>query len=93
MKFKVSKQAIFNESLSMQAKGAFAILSSNVNADNEVLNFNSVFEQCKNGRDSVRNAISELIAAGYLSRESLRNSSGEFEGTLYRIHPFARNIE
>lgn len=89
----VSKKALFDPTLSIKAKGLFSILSQNINDQNEVIDFAKMSSLSTNGRDSFRAAVRELMDRGYLAREQLKNSGGQFEGHAYRVYPLGRDPE
>lgn len=65
--------------LSLQAKGFLALLLSL--PDDWEYNFDALVTMSNNGHHSTRNAMNELTAQGYLSKEPIKNNdTGKFEG-------------
>ncbi len=82
--FTITPNDLLNDSaLSLKAKGMFAYLNSK--PDGWSFHINGIVSQLKEGREAVAATLSELIAAGYISRRKKR-ANGRFTGYEYEIH-------
>jgi hypothetical protein len=75
--------------LSFGAKGIMCYLLANKLEHIDVAN---LVTRSKNGRDATRNIIRELIKHGYVFRETVKNSDGQFCGMQDYIYPSGRNL-
>ena len=76
------KNAVLNDStISLKAKGLyFTIINL---PDDCKLTIEGLRQILKDGRDSISNAMKELLINGYCRRERLKNTSGKFIGYDY----------
>lgn len=77
---------LYDPAISLQAKGLWSYINSK--PDNWNFAAERISQETKEGRDSIKKAFRELIAAGYLLRTRL--SSGSFEYTLH-MQPSTEN--
>lgn len=76
-----------NENLSWQAKGMMLYLLSK--PDDWKFYESDIVKRAKNGPDSVKSIIKELLAEGYLIRgERLRDERGHLKGYNYTVEPY-----
>jgi len=80
----VNKQLLNNAELSWKAKGLLTYLLSL--PDNWQIYEDEIVKHAKDGKDSLKSAIKELIANGYIERERIRNSSGQLKGYSYCVY-------
>lgn len=76
--FGIAPNELLNDSgLSLKAKGLYVYMQSK--PDEWVFSLDRIAFQNKDGKDSVRNAINELVDAGYLTRKKMfKDSKGVF---------------
>lgn len=79
----VNKNFINDESISWKAKGILLYLLSK--PDDWRVYETDIVKHSTDGRDSVRSAIRELIKAGYIMREKVRNEKGRIVGSNYVV--------
>lgn len=73
--FGVAPNELLNDStISLKAKGLYVYMQSK--PDDWVFSLDRISFQNKDGNDSVRNAINELIQSGYLSKSRINNNGG-----------------
>lgn len=83
----IDNEIINNSALTWQAKGMLAYLLSK--PDGWTFYETDLIKRAKNGRDSVRAIIAELLESGYLIRgERIRNNKGNLGGYQYTIEPY-----
>ncbi len=87
---KIQSDFLEDPRLSFAAKGILSYLLANKLDDFNTLD---LYKASKNGRDATRNSINELIRYGYIQRERLKNSEGQFCGIKHYIYPYARECE
>ena len=80
----LNKQFLNDERLTWKAKGILAYLLSL--PDDWKIYEEEVGEHSRDGIDSLRTAIKELISSGYISRETLRNEKGQMQGYSYCVY-------
>jgi len=78
----ISNQLFKNKTISLKAKGLMAYLLSLPNDWN--LSVNGIVACSKEGRRSIGNTIKELISAGYIERNQIRDK-GKFVGYDYFV--------
>ena len=78
----ISNQLFKNKGISLKAKGLMAYLLSLPNDWN--LSINGIVACSKEGRRSIGNTIKELISAGYIERNQIRDK-GKFIGYDYFV--------
>lgn len=81
--FSLSNDIVNNPDISWKAKGILAYLLSKPN-DWKVY-ANDIIEHSKDGETAVRAGINELIAAGYIIREKLRDDMGKIKEWEYTV--------
>lgn len=88
----VNKQAIHDPNLSAKATGILIYLLSR--PDDWDVYENEIAKNFKDGRDSIRSGLKELIDSGYLTRTRLRDE-GKFKGYEYEVHelPLQKRVE
>ena len=69
--------------LSLAAKGLLCLLLSF--ADGWEIRMNDIITRSKNGRDSTRKAVQELLKAGYLEKVYIREN-GKLVGSKYIVY-------
>ena len=74
----VSNEALRDNSLSLKAKGLYALIQSYVTIEDFILYKNFLMKQCKEGKDGFQSAWGELIKKGYLLQFRVRNEKGVF---------------
>ncbi len=79
----IDKKPIEDAKLSWQAKGLLTYLLSKPN-DWQV-HINQLSKASKNGRDSTRKIIQELVDSGYIIRNQVRNDKGHLIGWDYLV--------
>ncbi len=73
--FGVAPNELLNDSsISLKAKGLYVFIQSK--PEDWVFSLDRIAYQNKDGKDSVRNAIYELVEAGYLTKEKVFNGNG-----------------
>lgn len=77
------QDAFSDKKLSLKAKGLLAVLGSNDLAEN--FNITAFGKHVKEGRDSIRTAIDELIKHGYCKRETVKDWDGRYAGYKYKF--------
>ena len=70
--------------LSLKTKGLMAVMLSR--PDGWEFSVSGLAAFCNCGKDTIRGALKELEAAGYLTRQQLHGPGGSFAGNLYEIH-------
>jgi|SRR5690606_6156707 len=75
---------IHDSRLSFKAKGILTYLLSRPD-DWQVYEV-EIIKHAKDGRDSVRSGIKELIDCGYIERTERRNEKGQFKGYEYEVY-------
>jgi hypothetical protein len=80
----IDNAAILDAKLSFRAKGILLYLMSR--PDDWKVYESEVAEHSIDGIKSVRSGIKELIDAGYIIRNSLRNEKGRFQGYEYLVY-------
>ena len=78
----ISNQLFKNKTISLKAKGLMAYLLSLPNDWN--LSINGIVACSKEGRGAIRNTFTELISAGYIERNQVREK-GKFVGYDYFV--------
>lgn len=86
----VNKQFLSNAELSWKAKGLLTYLLSL--PDNWQIYEDEIVKHSKDGKDSLRSALKELIDNGYISRERIRNSAGQLKGYDYYVYETSNHI-
>ena len=79
----INKSVFDDERLSWRAKGLMGYLLSK--PDDWKIVESDLVKRSKEGRDAVRAAIRELIAAGYIVRKQTRED-GKFSSTEYHVY-------
>lgn len=74
----VSNTALRDNSLSLKAKGLYALIQSYITIEDFTLYKNYLLKQCKEGKDGFQSTWNELIKAGYLVQYKLKNDKGVF---------------
>lgn len=87
----MNKQFLYDKRLSYKSKGVLAYILSR--PDDWKIYEVEVVKHSKDGRDSVRTGIKELIDYGYIIRHDVRNEKGQFEGYDYEVFETPRNIQ
>jgi hypothetical protein len=83
----IANKAIRDKKLSYKARGIHHLLLSY--PDDWIVNTaHLVNGSDEDGRDAVRSGLQELERAGYLVRNQLRNSNGQFAKTTYTVYEF-----
>ncbi|KAA1039146.1 helix-turn-helix domain-containing protein [Macrococcus equipercicus] len=80
----LDKTAVEDPNLSLKAKGLHAYMMSK--ADNWQFYETEIVKNCKDGRDSVRSGIDELVKAGYIVRNRQRDDKGRLGGYDYDVY-------
>ena len=80
----IDKTSIMDARLSFKAKGILAYLLSR--PPNWQVYEIEIIKHAKDGRDSVRSGIKELIDCGYIDRKESRNEKGQFKGYEYSVY-------
>lgn len=86
-KFTLSTQHLFDERLSLKAKGLLTMMLSQ--PPDWDYTIQGLTEQLPDGRDAVRAAMNELIASGYVQRIRMKDEHGRYTGNHYIIDPGA----
>jgi len=79
----IDKTPLQDQTLSWKAKGLLAYLLSL--PDDWQIYVNELTKHAKDGRDSTRTALNELIKSGYVSRNFSERKSGKFTGYDYFV--------
>lgn len=79
----MNKELLKDNRLSWKAKGLYCYLSTVKKS--EKITIAKLVKVSKDGSDSVRSALKELVKAGYLSTGSVRNEKGQFDYYYYRL--------
>lgn len=80
----MNKEPLNNANLSWKAKGLLTYLLSL--PDDWKIYEEEISKHAKDGKDSLKSAIKELITNGYIERERIRNSSGQLKGYAYCVY-------
>lgn len=80
-----------DERLSFKAKGLMGYLLS-LPSDYKIIQ-SDIVKSSKDGKDSVRAGINELIKLGYLFRNSERNEDGNFTGYKYTMNETTQSFK
>lgn len=80
----LNKEFLNDDKLSWKAKGVLAYLLSL--PDDWQIYESEVVKHSKDGKDSLKSAIKELMANGYLEREQTRDEKGCFKGYDYVVN-------
>lgn len=80
----LNKEFLNDINLSLKAKGLLAYLLSL--PDDWKIYENELVQHHKDGRESMKSAIKELMENCYINREQLRDSSGRLNGYEYRVY-------
>lgn len=78
------KGFIYDKTLSFKAKGILVYLLSR--PDDWQVYESEIIKHSRDGKDSVRNGIKELIEEGYISRSNHRTDNGKFAGYIYDVY-------
>ena len=82
--FIASKAPLEDVRLSWKAKGLLAYLLTL--PDDWKIYVEELSKHSKDGTSSTTTAIKELMENGYIRREKIRNSKGQFKGYIYRVY-------
>jgi hypothetical protein len=74
----VSNSALRDNSLSLKAKGLYAIIQSYITIENFTLYKNTLIKACKESKTAFENAWKELKVQGYLKQYKIQSSNGTF---------------
>lgn len=74
----VSNYALRDKTLSLKAKGLYALIQSYITIPNFILYKDYLMKQCREGRDAFNGAWKELKDAGYLIQYKTRDEKGSF---------------
>jgi hypothetical protein len=80
----INKEALNDTNLSWKAKGLLAYLLSL--PDDWQIYESEIVKHAKDGIDSTRTAIKELIDAGYIERQRVRDEKGRLKGYEYNVY-------
>lgn len=80
----LNKKLLQDPMLSAKAKGLLAYMLSL--PDDWQIYVNELVKHFKDGRDSIRSGIDELINAGYITRERLRDEKGRYNAFEYCVY-------
>lgn len=79
-KYFPKENCLSDPSLSWKAKGIFALIVFEGEKT-----FNELKSISKDGRDSLRNGLSELKNAGFIVAEKKKNPDGTYSETVYKL--------
>ena len=74
----VANSALRDPSISLKAKGLYALIQSYITIPDFVLYKDFLMKQCKEGRDAFNKTFSELRQSGYLVQYKRKNDNGTF---------------
>jgi len=80
----LNKEFLNDERLSWKAKGVLAYLLSL--PDDWQIYEDEIYKHSKDGKDSLRSSIKELIEKGYIDRARTRDEKGRLKGYEYRVY-------
>lgn len=80
----INKKFILDPQLSAKAKGILAYLLSR--PDDWQVYEKEIINNFKDGRDSIRSGIKELVETGYIERKMRRSETGTFIGYEYDVY-------
>jgi len=80
----LSNNLIGNPQLSFKAKGILFYLLSN--AESWKVYEQDIQNHAKDGRESIRTGVKELINAGYIHRRRIRDEQGRLRGYEYHVY-------
>lgn len=83
---RLSNEMLRDPHLSLRAKGLLAQLVSH--EDGWQLSLKWAERECHDGRQSIASAFKELEAAGYATKERLKDSAGKFRGWDYHVYDY-----
>lgn len=84
------KGFIYDKTLSFKAKGILVYLLSR--PDDWQVYESEIIKHSRDGKDSVRNGIKELIEQGYISRSNHRTDNGKFAGYIYDVYEEKQDV-
>ena len=84
----MNKTGLNDKNLSLKAKGLLCYFLSL--PDNWKIYESELVSHHKDGKDSIRSAIKELLDKGYIERESKRTDKGNFKGYDYTVYEISR---
>ena len=79
----VPETIINDPNLSAKAKGLAAYIY--FRPDDWTFYMTEIMSHFRDGTDSIRSAFNELINAGYLRKTQIKNTNGQFSGTIFEI--------
>ena len=79
----MNKDLLKNTRISWKAKGLYCYLSTIKKS--EKITIQKLVKVSKDGSDSVRSALVELVKADYLAIGNARNEKGQFDYCYYRL--------
>ena len=85
----MNKTGLNDKNLSLKAKGLLCYFLSL--PDDWKIYESELISHHKDGRDSIRGAIKELLDNGYIERESQRSDKGKFKGYDYIVYEISRS--
>lgn len=72
--------------ISAKAVGIYTKIVRFQNSKNHKIYISSITKQLKDGKDSIRSGIKELMDLGYISRKKIRNDKGNILGYKYTVY-------
>ena len=79
----MNKDLLKDTRISWKSKGLYCYLSTIKKS--EKITIQKLVKVSKDGSDSVRSALVELVKADYLAIENARNEKGQFDYCYYRL--------
>lgn len=80
----LDKNFLLNQNLSAKAKGILAYLLSL--PENWNISVRELSRHFKDGKDSIKNGLRELMKEGYVVYKKVRNKNGKFERGVYFVY-------
>jgi len=78
---------VFNdENISYKAQGIYCQILQFQNSPSHKIYLKTLVGRKTDGRDSVSSGLKELIEAGYLAKEQIRNEKGQLDGVKYTVY-------
>jgi hypothetical protein len=84
-------EVMLDNTITLKAKGLFSFIiaiSENYHSGNGnvYLSLALLSTNLREGKEAIAGALNELIDAGYIDRQRLKDGSGKFEGYGYKIN-------
>jgi len=86
----LDKSFLLNQNLSAKAKGILAYLLSL--PENWNISVRELSKHFKDGRDSIKSGLRELMREGYVVYKTIRSKYGKFERGVYFVYETGKTV-